>query len=306
MNELTDKKSLLKLFSTDEVDDFIKNGIIECEGQDYRFNFRFVPFEGLFLIAKINMKDAEYVHLNYDSITFLEFLRKILFHRNFERALEIGCGAGLISIEITKNATDVDAVDINPHAVKVVDINAKLNNVSNITAFISDGYDNIKEKYDLIVSDPPFELMPEKEKDVLHRYGGFLGMEIALKIFAGLDEYLKDSGEAIVFTNSYIRNFRIDTLKDALCEMFKNKKFKLTLYTLSYQINPEFYSMYRKYNITYSIGYIIHVKRANDFKIVIVPLGFLKKIKEISRLFYLYIIILLKKFQKQCKTLYLL
>lgn len=294
MNESADKGSLLELFSEDEVDNFIKNGIIKWKGQEYKFNFRFIPYENLFLVAKADMKDPEYAHLNYDSVTFSEFLRNMKLGRSLKRALEIGCGAGLISTEIAKIANDVDAVDINPHAVKVMDINAKLNNISNITAFVSDCYRDIKEKYNLIVSDPPFEVMPEEEKGVLHRYGGLLGTEIALKIFAGLDEHLTDDGEAVIFTNSYIRNFKVNSLKDALYDMFKNKKFKLTLYTLSYQINPEFYPIYRRYNITYSIGYIIHVKRENDFKMVIAPLNFSNRIKEVLRLLYLYIIILLK------------
>lgn len=295
MNEPTEKEILLNFFSADEIGDFIKNGIVKCEGRNYRFNFRLVPYEELFIVAKVDMKDPEYAHINYDSVTFLEFLRKMHFGRDLRRALEIGCGAGLISIEIARNADKVDSVDISPYAVKAMDINAKLNDVSNITPFISNCYDNIKEKYDFIVSDPPFELMPEEEKNVLHRYGGFLGMEIALKIFAGLDEHLANDGEAVVFTNSYIKNFKVDTLKDALYDMFDRKNFCVTLYRLSYQITPEFYPVYRKNNITHSIGYFIHIKRAKNFTMDIVPLSFLNKIKEILRLLYLYMIILLKR-----------
>lgn len=295
MNEPTEKEILLNFFSADEIGDFIKNGIVKCEGRNYWFNFRLVPYEELFIVAKVDMKDPEYAHINYDSVTFLEFLRKMRFAKNFKKALEIGCGAGLISIEIARNADKVDSVDISPYAVKAMDINAKLNDVSNITPFISNCYDNIKEKYDFIVSDPPFELMPEEEKNVLHRCGGFLGMEIALKIFAGLDEHLANDGEAVVFTNSYIKNFKVDTLKDALYDMFDRKNFCVTLYRLSYQITPEFYPVYRKNNITHSIGYFIHIKRAKNFTMDIVPLSFLNKIKEILRLLYLYIIILLKR-----------
>lgn len=295
MNEPTDKATLLNLFSAGEVDDFIKAGIIKYEGCGCRFNFRFVPYEGLFLVAKINMEDPEYAHLNYDSITFVEFLRKMRLKESFVRALEIGCGAGLISIEVAKSANNVDAVDINPYAVKIADINTKLNNIPNITTFISDIYNGVKERYDLIISDPPFELMPDEEKSILHRYGGFLGMEIASRIFAGLDEYLEDDGEAIVFTNSYVKGFKIDTLKDALFEMFENKKFKLTLYTLSYQINPEFYPIYRKFNITHSIGYIVRIKRSDNFEMNVVPLNFFKRIKEVLRLCYLYVIIFLSR-----------
>ncbi|MDD5618276.1 MAG: methyltransferase [Candidatus Omnitrophica bacterium] len=294
MNEPIGRELLFKLFSADEVDNFIKNDIVKYNSQEYKFDFRFIPFEDLFLLGKIDIKSPEYAHLNYDSVTFIDALRKMRLNDNYKRALEIGCGAGLISIEIARVADLVDAVDINPYAKKIADINAKLNGFSNINMFISDCYDNVKQKYDLIISDPPFELMPEEDKGILHRHGGHLGMEISSRIFKGLEEHLKDGGEAIIFTNSYIRGFKIDTLRIALEEMFKNKNFKITLSKLSYQINPDYYPIYRKYNITHSIAYIIYFKKANNFHMAITPFGFFNNIREVLRLVYLYAVIFLR------------
>lgn len=294
MDEATDRESLLEIFNAKEIDDFIKNGILRCEGHYYKFNYRFIPFEDLFLVAKVNTKDPGYAHLNYDSITFVELLRKMQLRQNYQRALEIGCGAGLISLEIARSSRRVDAVDLNPYAVVIMEMNAQLNKIPNITTFTSNCYNKIKERYDLIVSDPPFELMPDEAKNILHRYGGFLGMETASRIFSGIDNYLSDNGEAVVFTNSYIINFKENSLVKKLYAIFKDKKFKITLYALSYQINPEFYSLYRRFNISHSVSYFIHFQRANGFEIVIVPLKFLSKIKEIIRVFYLYALVLFK------------
>lgn len=295
MDEPAEKDELLKIFDESEVNEFIKNKIIKCEDAKCRFDFRFVPFERLFLAGKCDIKDAHYVHLNYDSVTFVEFLRKMgLDKKRYKRAVEIGCGAGLVSMEISRITDSAEAVDINPYALELMEINAKLNNISNVRAYYSDCYQNAKGRYGLIVSDPPFELMPENEKNVLHRYGGHLGMEIALKIFSGFEEHLEFDGEAVVFTNSYIRNYRDDTLKEAVRDMFKNKKFKVTFHTLSYQVNPDFYAMYRKHNISYSIAYVIHVKRSDRFEMDIVPLSFSGKIKEAIRVLYLHVVALLK------------
>jgi len=295
MNELADRVSLLEIFSEGEIENFLRVGIINRQGHDYKLNYRFVPFEGLLLVAKKDEESSEYAHLNYDSITFVECLRRVYLKKGYQRALEIGCGAGLISLEVAKFATSVDAIDINHSAVKIMEMNAKLNKVDNITSFISDCYKRIDAKYDLIVSDPPFELMPEKEKDVLHRYGGHLGLEIAREIFKGLDSHLSGHGEAIIFTNSYIINYREDTLLKVLKDLFEDKKFKITLSVLSYQINPDFYPLYKKFKISHSISYIIHFQRSNTFEITIIPLPFLGRVKEILRVLYLRLSIILKR-----------
>ena len=294
MNGPVDENFLLTLFNQEEVNNFIDNLILKAEGGVYKFNFRFIPYEDLFLIGKVDMEDREYVHLGYDSVTFAEALRGMLTGRKVRRALEIGCGAGLISIELAKYAECVAATDINPYAVRAMEINARLNNIFNNNAFISDIYNNVKGKYDLIVADPPFEIMSEHKKEILHRYGGHLGQEIAIRILNGLDEFLDKHGEAVIFTNSYIKNFRQNTLKDNVYKMFKDKKFKVVFSELSYQINPDFYSDYRRHNITHSISYIIHIKRSPGFEMKVVRLNPIERVKETSRVIYLYGLILLQ------------
>ncbi len=287
MNEPFKKEILDGIFSDEELTRFIEQKIVLKNNGNYVFNYRFVPYEGLFLVGKINMEDPEYAHVNYDSVTFIEFLRKMNLASK-KRSLEVGCGAGLVSIEIAKISEHADAVDINPHAIKIMDLNTKLNQIKNIETFRSNCYQNVRHKYDLIISDPPFELMPDEDKNILHRYGGILGMEIALDIFKGLSESLTEDGESVIFTNSYIKHDKTDTLVDALEEVFKDTRFELTLYPISYQINADFLPTYKKNNICYSIGYMIHVKRGTKYKLRIVPLGPLNRAKEIFRLVYLY------------------
>ena len=58
------------------------------------------------------------------------------------RCLEIGCGTGIISIYCAMSGSMVEAVDINPLAVKCASENAKRNAV-HITAKESDLFSNI-------------------------------------------------------------------------------------------------------------------------------------------------------------------
>ena len=66
----------------------------------------------------------------------------------------MGCGSGIQSLATSKG--DVLAVDINPEAVKIV---KKLG----INAIQSVLFVNVKDKFDLIIFNPPY--LPEEESE---------------------------------------------------------------------------------------------------------------------------------------------
>lgn len=73
--------------------------------------------------------------------------------------LDIGTGSGCIAcmIAINSNQTGITASDISDKALKVAKTNASNLNVKNKIKFIqSNIYSNIKNKFDLIISNPPY------------------------------------------------------------------------------------------------------------------------------------------------------
>lgn len=73
------------------------------------------------------------------------------------KALDIGCGYGVLGISLAISNPDsfVTMVDINKRAVNLAVKNINLNNIKNASAFFSDGFSNVKEKFDVIVTNPP-------------------------------------------------------------------------------------------------------------------------------------------------------
>lgn len=72
--------------------------------------------------------------------------------------LDLGCGYGPIGIIISKlRNTITTMVDINKRAIHLTKMNAKKNNVS-VNVIESDGYENVNEKFDFIVSNPPIRI----------------------------------------------------------------------------------------------------------------------------------------------------
>lgn len=84
------------------------------------------------------------------------------------KILDIGTGTGCIPITLCleNNKIIADSVDISEDAIEVAKKNALFHNVYEKTNFIkSDIYQNIKEQYNIIVSNPPY--IPLKDKDSL-------------------------------------------------------------------------------------------------------------------------------------------
>ena len=72
------------------------------------------------------------------------------------KVLDMGCGYGVFGIVLNKLLScSVDMVDVNLRAIHLALINIKENHCSNISAFESNVYQNITDKYSCIVTNPP-------------------------------------------------------------------------------------------------------------------------------------------------------
>lgn len=133
--------------------------------------------------TKKNEKTKEVIikntHLKFitDSGTFskkgLDFgTRSLLENINIEEikgdVLDFGCGWGPIGIYIKKKTkANVDMCDINIKSIDLAKRNAKINNVK-VEVFESNSYQNIKNKYDYIITNPPIRVGKEKLYEILH------------------------------------------------------------------------------------------------------------------------------------------
>ena len=119
--------------------------------------------------------------------------------------LDIGTGSGAIALALAKNRPDwsVTAADISQDALDVASENAK-NQKFNIFFKKSDCFAEISEKYDIIVSNPPYisrEDESEVDLNVLHSephlalFADEDGLAIYRRIAEDAKDYLKDGGK---------------------------------------------------------------------------------------------------------------
>lgn len=89
--------------------------------------------------------------------------------------LDVGCGYGTFGIALKSvyPFLEIDMVDVNDRALNLARENLKLNNMS-ANVYLSNTYDKVENKYDLIVTNPPIRA----------------GKEIVTKILVESKKYL--------------------------------------------------------------------------------------------------------------------
>ncbi len=95
-----------------------------------------------------------------------------------KRLLDIGCGCGPIGIYAAKKGFAVDMSDINERAINLSKRSLSEQGLK-ANVFKSDAYENISNKYDYILSNPPIRV----------------GNEKLYEIIMGAKDYLKDDGQ---------------------------------------------------------------------------------------------------------------
>lgn len=114
-------------------------------------------------------------------------------------ALDLGCGAGTCAIALAAGVKRVVATDVNPRAMVLARVNTLLNGVQNVELREGDGFSPVKgDRFDLLVSQPPFVPLPEGSEAATFLYGGRRGDEMALHFLGQIESHLHPEGRAVL------------------------------------------------------------------------------------------------------------
>jgi SAM-dependent methyltransferase len=120
-----------------------------------------------------------------------------------QSVLDLGCGAGTIALLWSSKAERVIGTDINERAITLSAWNASVNGVTNAEFRTGSLYGPVAgERFDVIVSQPPYYPAPEdSESKLTYLHGGLRGDELALEILSGTKDHLRAAGRALIFTS---------------------------------------------------------------------------------------------------------
>jgi hypothetical protein len=118
-----------------------------------------------------------------------------------ESALDLGTGCGVQSLHLTGHAARVVATDVNRRALWLAGLNAELNGVS-IDLREGSLYDPVAgERFDLVVTNPPFVISPGIGDRLVYRDSGIPGDGVVEHIVRGLPHHLSPEGFGQVLAN---------------------------------------------------------------------------------------------------------
>ena len=87
---------------------------------------------------------------------------------NNKRVLDVGCGYGFIGIVIgVLTSSYVDMIDVNKRAVHLTKRNIKRYKEFSGSVFESDAYQNVNDKYDIVITNPPIRVGKTKLLEIL-------------------------------------------------------------------------------------------------------------------------------------------
>lgn len=115
-----------------------------------------------------------------------------------DRVLDMGTGSGVNGILAASKSLKVVAVDINPSSVENAKHNAEINGVaSRMDIHLSDLFDSVKGRFDLIMFDPPFRWF--KPKNMRERSTADENYKTLTSFFDNVKDFLSKDGRILLF-----------------------------------------------------------------------------------------------------------
>lgn len=199
-----DVRQLGQVIPDDDIPGLESVGILERDGDRLRSPLTILPHAGLLFAYDHH----EHQQLRDDSVLGLtssaRTLAAMTVRRPVRRALDLGTGCGVQALLAARHAEHVVAVDINPRALWLTDLNCRLNGVTNVECRKGDLFEPVRgETFDLVVSNPPFVVSPAT--DYMFRDGGREGDAMSEAAVTGAAEALAEGGFATVMCNWVLR-----------------------------------------------------------------------------------------------------
>jgi methylase of polypeptide subunit release factors len=120
--------------------------------------------------------------------------------------LDLGCGSGVLALLLSAQSDRVIATDLNPRAIELTQLNAQLNGILNAEFRQGSLFDPVAaERFDLIVSQPPYIPHPPDTPETLFLHGGLRGDELARELIALIAGHLTPQGCAVIFSDWPLR-----------------------------------------------------------------------------------------------------
>lgn len=205
-----------------------KLNIMISERENHKPLDKIIGYKGFYCHDFITSEDV--LSPRPDTEVLVEEAISIIKKNNFNTLLDLGTGSGCIVLSILAQCPDVKAtaVDISDKAIKIAQKNAKNLYVANRCNFVNaswldtDFYGKLANKYDMIVSNPPYiptydiNTLEQEVKNfdpILALDGGIDGLDCYKQIAVVAKEKISDKGYILIEAGINQKNDIINIFK---------------------------------------------------------------------------------------------
>ncbi|MGH9224634.1 MAG: methyltransferase [Acidimicrobiales bacterium] len=174
---------------------FAERGVVRVDGDRVEATVQLRCYQGLIVAFDFLRRHGEALSPEFvmgispSSLT----LGGLTIRRPNQAALDLGTGSGFQAFLAAQHSERVVATDKNPRAVEIARFNVALNNLSQVECREGDLFEPVAgERFDLIVSNPPFIISPDNVYFFLH--SGMTGDEVCRRIAREAAGYLTPGG----------------------------------------------------------------------------------------------------------------
>lgn len=261
------------LFSPDIVERLAGAGVLVPARGGITSRLRFVPCHGRLFVSDMETPQLPgMVWLGKDSMILVNALRRLLAGKRFRRGLEVGSGTGIQTMSLADLCETALGIDVNPRAVECGRINAAVNDVKNVEYVLSDLFEDVHERFDVIVSNPPYVFVPPEDRGVsLHAHGGEdYGVDFELSILAALEDRLNEGGMAVLLACSPVVR-GLDVLPDRMRRRLSHRRLSFELFPLFNNVVEKYLDFHRSQGIEYTWAYILVARKGPPFALTVHP-----------------------------------
>lgn len=217
---LLDKpKSYLYLNPNHKLDSNLSKKILEIESKIVK-GYPLQYAIGYWNFYNIRLKvDQRALIPRFETEIIIDYIIKSDYNK--DKILDIGSGSGAISLSLAYNLSNsqIIGLDISREAIDLSNENKDNLKLTNVEFKISDLFDNIDEKFDIIISNPPYinkkdymnldDKLYYEPKNAL--YGGEDGLYFYRKIIKDANKFLNEDGH-LIFEIGYDQKDEVNKL----------------------------------------------------------------------------------------------
>jgi protein-L-isoaspartate O-methyltransferase len=232
LNQQIDKSELVGVIDPGDVTHYVEAGLFLRRDSKLMLPVTLVPYrnyyylsEALHVGANRGLYNIQPAHIGVYTHLQVVYLKQRLKHRPIKSMLEMGCGIGVVSLEMSDTVPYIEGVELYDRNLEFARANQALRNNTSIRFHQSNLFYNVKSKYDLIVFAPwiPSEDSLELTKQFLQEAPSYLNENGRIMLLLSSQCV---NGNDMVFDEviKILRKQSLQASQDIICSYYLEEK----------------------------------------------------------------------------------